>query len=65
MTETSQSKFFLTAQPFGGFQGSIQLPDGTRYAGTLWAAHSGDCDQLIRRIATTCSGSSRPAWCGG
>lgn len=40
MTETSQSKFFLTAQPFGGFQGSIQLPDGTRYAGTLWANQS-------------------------
>ncbi len=44
--------FFDTAEVYGPFTNEE-------------IAHSGDCDQLIRRIATTCSGSSRPAWCGG
>lgn len=38
-------------------------------SGTTWVqqivaqlAQSGDCDHLIRRIATSWSGRSRPAW---
>jgi|GEM_PF-5694324 len=37
MTETSQAKFFLTAQQGGYYSGTIILPTGSKYTGRIYA----------------------------